>query len=240
MSNQYGSAQIVKSGLLVCLDATHPESYPGSGTTWYDVSGNGHNMSLNGGTTYTRPIAGFSYGMTCDGTDDWMHNTTLPGGDTTFSFEIWVYHNGTDQLGSYGIYSGGMNYGPLIYHHGAGMGTGHYFPGSSSGDYPGGNAASTVNLKWTLISHVYKDLDSDGTLDHYKSYKNGVHVGTRTGHNIHNSGHGRGSAGFSFSSYTAGNAFYKGSYGGYRYYNRNLSDAEVKHNFNSQRARYGV
>ena len=240
MSNQYGSAQIVKSGLLVCLDANDSQSYAGSGTTWYDVSGNGHNVTLYNGPTHTQPAAGLSYGITCDGIDDYMYNSTLPGGDKTFSFEIWVYHNGTDQLSSYGIYSGGANYGPLIYHHGTGMGNGHYFPGSPGGDYPGGNAAYTVNLKWTLMSHVYKDLQSDGTLDHYKSYQNGVHVGTTSGFDIHNSGHGRGSDGFSFSSYTANNAWYKGSYGGYRYYNRNLSDAEVKQNFNSQRTRYGV
>jgi len=236
----HGGPDIVTDGLVLCLDADDKNSYPGSGTTWYDLSGNDYNMTLYGGATHTQPMTGLSYGITCDGTNDYLRNTTLPGGDKTFSFEIWVYHNGTDQLSSYGIYSGGANYGPLIYNHGAGMGNNHYFPGSPSGNYPGGNNATTVNLKWTLISHVYKDLDSDGTLDYYKSYKNGVHVGTRSGWNFHNSGHGRGSNGFSFSSYTAGQSFYKGSYGGYRYYNRNLSDEEVKQNFNVQRSRFGL
>ena len=234
----HNNPRIVTDGLLVCLDANDPKSYPGSGTTWYDVSGNGYNALFAGGVTYTRPSAGLSYGMTCDGTDDWIYNTTLPGGDKSFTFEIWVYHNGTDQLSSYGIYSGGRSYGPLIYHHGAGMGTGHYFPGSPGGDYPGGNSASTVNLKWTLISHVYSNLQTSN--DSYKSYKNGVHVGTQTSHDMHNSGHGGGNDGWSFSSYTSGNCYYKGSYGGYRYYNRDLSDAEVKQNFNAQRSRYGL
>jgi hypothetical protein len=234
----HNNPRIVTDSLLVCLDATHPESYPGSGSTWYDVSGNGHNMTLYNSPTYTQPAAGLSYGITCDGSNDYLQNTSLPGGDKTFSFEIWVYHNGTNQLGSYGIYSGGSNYGPLIYHHGAGMGNGHYFPGSPGGDYPGGNSATTVNLKWTLISHVYKNLDSSS--DSYKSYKNGVHVGTQTSHDMNNSGHGRGSNGWSFSSYTANNQYYKGSYGGYRYYNRDLSDDEVKQNFNAQRTRYGL
>ncbi len=234
----HNNPRIVTDGLLVCLDANDPKSYPGSGTTWYDVSGNGYNALFAGGVTYTRPSAGLSYGMTCDGTDDWIYNTTLPGGDKSFTFEIWVYHNGTDQLSSYGIYSGGRSYGPLIYHHGAGMGTGHYFPGSPGGDYPGGNSASTVNLKWTLISHVYSNLQTSN--DSYKSYKNGVHVGTQTSHDMHNSGHGGGNDGWSFSSYTSGNCYYKGSYGGYRYYNRDLSDDEVKQNFNAQRSRYGL
>ena len=31
---------IVTSGLVLWLDAADPVSYPGSGTTWYDSSGN--------------------------------------------------------------------------------------------------------------------------------------------------------------------------------------------------------
>ena len=34
---------IVRDGLVLCLDAKDPNSYSGSGTTWYDVSGNGYN-----------------------------------------------------------------------------------------------------------------------------------------------------------------------------------------------------
>ena len=50
---------IVTDGLVVHLDAGNSNSYPGSGTTWYDLSGNGndatlyntptHNASTNGG-----------------------------------------------------------------------------------------------------------------------------------------------------------------------------------------------
>ena len=36
MSNQYGLAQIVTDGLVLCLDAADGVSYPGSGNTWYD------------------------------------------------------------------------------------------------------------------------------------------------------------------------------------------------------------
>ena len=37
---------IVTSGLVLDLDAANPRSYPGSGSVWYDVSGNGNNASL--------------------------------------------------------------------------------------------------------------------------------------------------------------------------------------------------
>jgi hypothetical protein len=37
---------IVKDGLVLCLDAALPKSYPGTGNTWYDLSGNGYNATL--------------------------------------------------------------------------------------------------------------------------------------------------------------------------------------------------
>ena len=35
--------KIVTDGLVLCLDAADRNSYPGSGSTWYDLSGNGYN-----------------------------------------------------------------------------------------------------------------------------------------------------------------------------------------------------
>lgn len=41
------SPKIVTNGLQIALDAKNPKSYPGSGTTWYDLSGNGRNFTWN-------------------------------------------------------------------------------------------------------------------------------------------------------------------------------------------------
>jgi hypothetical protein len=43
---------IPTSGLVQCVDAANTRSYPGSGSTWYDVTGNGHNIALGAGVTY--------------------------------------------------------------------------------------------------------------------------------------------------------------------------------------------
>ena len=51
MSNLYGP-RIVTNDLLVHLDAANKKSYPGSGTTWYDLSGNNRNFTLVGNLTY--------------------------------------------------------------------------------------------------------------------------------------------------------------------------------------------
>jgi hypothetical protein len=44
--------KIVRDGLVLYLDAADKTSYPGSGTTWYDLSGNGFHHSLSGSPTY--------------------------------------------------------------------------------------------------------------------------------------------------------------------------------------------
>lgn len=44
------SPQIVRDGLVLYLDAANPKSYSGSGTTWYDLTGNNNNATLNGNT----------------------------------------------------------------------------------------------------------------------------------------------------------------------------------------------
>jgi hypothetical protein len=43
---------IPTTGLVQCVDAANPRSYPGSGATWYDVTDNGHNIALGAGVTY--------------------------------------------------------------------------------------------------------------------------------------------------------------------------------------------
>lgn len=43
----YGGPDIATSGLVLCLDAGNTKSYPGSGTTWYDLSGNNRNFVWN-------------------------------------------------------------------------------------------------------------------------------------------------------------------------------------------------
>lgn len=45
------SPRIVTDGLVLCLDAANPKSYPGTGTTWFDLSGRGNHVTL-----YNTPI----------------------------------------------------------------------------------------------------------------------------------------------------------------------------------------
>jgi hypothetical protein len=51
---------IVRDGLTVLLDSRSSRSYPGTGTTWYDLSGNGNNGTL---VNFTGPSAGSTSGF---------------------------------------------------------------------------------------------------------------------------------------------------------------------------------
>lgn len=49
----FHSPKIVTDGLVLCLDAANPKSYPGTGTTWNDLSGNENNFTIDdSGFTY--------------------------------------------------------------------------------------------------------------------------------------------------------------------------------------------
>lgn len=49
---------IVKDGLVMIVDAGSYRSYPGSGSTWFDLSKNGHNISLGSSVTFSSDFGG--------------------------------------------------------------------------------------------------------------------------------------------------------------------------------------
>ena len=62
------SPRIVRDGLVLALDAADKNSYPGSGTTWYDLSGNGNHATLYNGPTFSTSNIGC---FTFDGSNDY-------------------------------------------------------------------------------------------------------------------------------------------------------------------------
>jgi hypothetical protein len=46
---RYPNTKISKAGLILNLDASSTESYPGSGTVWYDLSGNSNHFNIVAG-----------------------------------------------------------------------------------------------------------------------------------------------------------------------------------------------
>jgi hypothetical protein len=85
------SPSIVMNGLVLALDAANTKSYPGSGTTWTDLSGNGNNGTLVNGPSYSSANGG---SIIFDGVDDYIINsstTSIPTGNSSRTIQFWVY-----------------------------------------------------------------------------------------------------------------------------------------------------
>jgi hypothetical protein len=65
---------IPTNGLILNLDAANIKSYPGTGTTWYDLSGNNNSGSLINGAYWTGSNGGV---MKMDGINDYIKVTNL-------------------------------------------------------------------------------------------------------------------------------------------------------------------
>ena len=76
---------IITDGLVLCLDAGNSASYPGSGTVWNDLSGNGNNGTLTNGPTFSSANKG---SIVFDGTNDYV-NTTFNSQLNNFTAHVW-------------------------------------------------------------------------------------------------------------------------------------------------------
>ena len=84
---------VITDGLKLYLDAYNIRSYPGTGTTWYDLSNSAYNLTNSGGTW---TVSGDRRYFELDGVNDYIAGTT----DTTlynintvgWTWSIWVYH----------------------------------------------------------------------------------------------------------------------------------------------------
>ena len=77
------------SGLLLHLDANNSSSYSGTGTTWYDLSGNGNHATLVNGPTYSQNALGIGF----DGSNDYAEISSLDIPARPYTISVWVSHN---------------------------------------------------------------------------------------------------------------------------------------------------
>lgn len=237
---------IVTPGLLLLLDPANPRSYPGSGTTYYDLSGNGINATLNGTATITTqgvylvnsvsnntqyvtvPVAPFEFGTS---------NFTISGWAQAF-----VGNLGTPSI--FGSNNGGTlypssRYGIAIDQIDNNPGTVSYTAMSiDSGGITTPSAATPYNAyvagMWVYVAGVYNRSASL-----LSCFVNGVLVGTGTFPNATNSLGSNSRVGMG--SWVAGsNIGLNGYLGPTLIYNRALSSNEVAQNFNAHRGRYGL
>ena len=88
----YGTPPIVTNGLVLNLDCGNRLSYPTSGTTWTDLSGNNNNGTLTNGPTFNPNNLG---SIVFDGGDDFVNFNTssLKFNDTDVTMNVWFKTN---------------------------------------------------------------------------------------------------------------------------------------------------
>jgi len=227
---------VINTGLLVYLDAANIESYPGSGNTWYDISGNNRNVTLyntptfsssNGGIlTFTRN--NLEYGESASALPDlnrwtaeaWVKFNTVPSGSNVTTVICGQY-----DLVSKLNFSIGTNLQPTNANIYAG-----FFNGAWRNTTTGFTPSQNV---WYNITGTY-----DGTT--IKLYVNGSQNATG---NITASPQSGGKLRIARRWDDAdnnSNFFLDATIPVVRIYNQALTSAEVLQNYNANKTRYGL
>jgi hypothetical protein len=102
MPNNYGP-RIVTDGLVLCLDAANPKSYPGSGTVWTDLSRNGNNGTLTNGPIFSSANGG---GIFFDAANDYVAVPNSSSLNPTGAISLCAFVN---------LSGHSSNYGPIIF-----------------------------------------------------------------------------------------------------------------------------
>lgn len=84
----YGGPDIVTDGLVLHLDAANSKSYPGSGTSWFDLSGNNNNGTLTNGPIFSSANRG---SIVFDGINDYVNLGTTNLSSTLSSLTISIF-----------------------------------------------------------------------------------------------------------------------------------------------------
>ncbi len=88
----YNGPTIVTNGLVLYLDAANNKSYPGSGTSCKDLSGNGYTGTLNLGVSFSTDNRGE---FVFDGTDDYISVPSMYNFATTNQLTVIVWAKST-------------------------------------------------------------------------------------------------------------------------------------------------
>ena len=227
----FAGPEIVNTGLVLHLDAANPRSYPGSGTVWTDLSGNGNNGTLVNGVGYNSANNG---SMIFDGANDYVSTNFNPNLDNRlYTYEAWFKDNSpggftdnTTIISSYGFTATT----PHSQFHIFNDGTIRILERNSAG------TLSFVKGSTNICDGSWKQLVATASSTELRLYINGVLIGSAvrpggvitSGQNfILGSGHLDRYQSCSFSNFKI-------------YMDKALSQQEVRQNFEATRSRYGI
>ena len=237
---------VVTDGLVACWDAGNRRSYPGAGDSWAALgAGSGGTLNPSSGPTFVSDKMGY---ITFDGTDDYaefqLDTMTLSEGSSGSAYDestivLWVQWGPGDTNGCI-----------LAANHPSGGDTtdnGFRYPSWGFFNSSGGNVkftsgvGQTGSTDWGLVEDEWAQITircrfaSSGT-PYYTTYMkvwiNGIEVYE-----------GSGPAGYflnegAFRIASGDGACWEGSLASIHVYNRELTDAEVKQNYEATKPRF--
>jgi hypothetical protein len=220
----FGGPDIVTDGLILALDAANPLSYPGTGTTWYDLSGNGRNSTLVNG-----PVWDSKGWMGFDGADD-RSTTSFGFLSNSESHEAWVYSKGN--VSTYNMFMG-----IILPYYG-------FFNGNTFivQDYVGGVQVGyyTGTLSLNRWYHFLSTRSYNGTNTTLTTYINGTLSNQATYSGAPSIAGGTWAIG-NWDAPSAGASYpFYGDVSIVNFYNRALSLEEVQQNYQSFKTRFGL
>jgi hypothetical protein len=227
---------IVTSGLYLHLDAGNPSSYPGTGTSWVDLTGNSRNGTLINGVGYSSSNGGY---LTFDGVNDYINVSNTQaclGLKTNFTIEVWTKLPDTNRFNSLFSYGNNDNYSNDIFF----FVVGNQICVQVNNGVDGGANTSFTSTGWNQLTMVF-DGTLTGNSNRLKIYVNGVQqtltydytVPTNNGQNSTLAGIGAYSTG-GFNNYMLGNVAIN------RLYSKSLTASEVLQNFDFNKSRFGL
>jgi hypothetical protein len=224
----------VKTGLVLDLDAGNNLSYPGSGSTWFDISGNNYHATLVNSPTYSSLVGG---AIQFNGASAQTASVVKPNPNITGQISVEWWMNVSDWRST----------SPVFIHKG-----GHYttqfnpssntyqWADSSNYSYANyGSRSANINTLNTWIQYVITKDSSNNV----RLYRNATLLDTRTsfGSPLTEVNTTLWLWGYSDTDSTPpSSSMATGRVSSVKVYNRQLSDAEVTQNFNALRGRHGI
>ena len=228
--------QIVRNGLVLWLDASN---YPGSGTTWTDISGRNNNGTLTNGPTYSSNNSGT---FIFDGVNDIVfapNNFFSYPSLQTFTVSLWFKSSqttGGTLFGQQNTNDPGSPGGwvPVVYLQSNGLIRAEPFWTNGTSNAITNSAALNDNM-WHNITTTFNSGTHNLYVDgYYITQRTGLSLNAYTGTYYYMIGAGAaGSRGL-------GTNYFSGSISNFNFYNRALSASEISQNFNALRGRYGI
>ncbi len=234
------SGGIVTNGLVLYLDG---KQYPGSGTTWTDLSGNGNNGTLVNGVGFDGANLG---SLVFDGVNDYVRVPSTNGlyfaGQSNITVSYWGKinsHNTT--INSFVMWEDIVNSNGRELRLGASSGN-DYAPSFQLWRTPGGDgnvnsAIATTTLNTGIFYNVVGTYDGTDI----KIYLNGILEGTANWPGTIATPISGTSARWIISAGELGDPRYlNSSTAQVSIYNRALTAQEIQQNYNALRGRFGI